>query len=126
MCTRPWANSCVPVRKPSSTVRDARSGGRSPIPAITASSGCAVPGQRSREVDWYRCFTVFPVGIERMSLELPTGTAPDEVEAKAAASLRAQGIRTFSELSLQTTLTTGDPAISRYTLTYWIDDHPHD
>jgi hypothetical protein len=70
--------------------------------------------------------TVFPVGIERISLELPTGSAPDEVEAKAAASLRAQGIRAFSDLSLQTTLTTGNPEISRYTLTYWVDDHPRD
>ncbi|WAM19468.1 hypothetical protein [Rhodococcus sp. JS3073] len=66
------------------------------------------------------------MGIERISLELPTGSAPDEVEAKAAASLRAQGIRAFSDLSLQTTLTTGNPDISRHTLTYWVDDHPHD
>ncbi|QSE87991.1 hypothetical protein JWS13_04805 (plasmid) [Rhodococcus pseudokoreensis] len=64
------------------------------------------------------------MGIERISLELPTGSALDEVEAKAAASLRAQGIRPFSDLSLQTTLTTGNPDLSRYTLTYWVDDHP--
>jgi hypothetical protein len=61
-----------------------------------------------------------------MQLELPTGSAFDEVEAKAAASLRFQGIHTFSDLSLQTTLTTKKPGISRYTLTYLVDDHPHD
>jgi len=86
----------------------------------------ARPRPATTEVGSYRCLTVFPVGIERISLELPTGTAPDEVETTAAASLRAQGIGTFSDLSLQTTLTTGDPGISRYTLTYWVDDHPRD
>ncbi|RZL82733.1 MAG: hypothetical protein EOP32_10350 [Rhodococcus sp. (in: high G+C Gram-positive bacteria)] len=62
------------------------------------------------------------MGIERVSLELPAGSAPDEAEKKAAAQLRSRG-GSWSDLSLQTVLTTDEPGVSRYTFTYWVDDH---
>jgi hypothetical protein len=58
-----------------------------------------------------------------MSLELPAGVARDEAEHMAVAQLRAEGVRAWSDLSLQTVLTTDSPGISRYTFTYWIDDN---
>lgn len=60
-----------------------------------------------------------------MSLEMPADSAPEDVEAQAVAQLRSQGLRTSSDLSLQTILTTDEPGISRYTFTYWIDDPRH-
>ncbi|MFD9663104.1 hypothetical protein ACFWAY_15995 [Rhodococcus sp. NPDC059968] len=66
------------------------------------------------------------MGIERVSLELPADSPPEDVEAQAVTQLRSQGIRDWSDLSLQTILTTDEPGISRYTFTYWIDDdHRH-
>ncbi|WP_081437595.1 hypothetical protein [Rhodococcus jostii] len=62
------------------------------------------------------------MSIERVSLELPTDSAPQDVEAQAVAQLRSQGIHTWSDLSLQTILTTDEPGVNRYTFTYWIDD----
>ena len=62
------------------------------------------------------------VGIERVSLELPAGSAAEDAQAQAVAQLRAQENRTWSDLSLQTVLTTDSPGISRYTFTYWLDD----
>jgi hypothetical protein len=58
-----------------------------------------------------------------MSLELPAGAARDDAEKKAVAKLRAQSVRTWSDLCLQTILTTDSPGISRYTCTYWVDDN---
>ncbi|WP_009476100.1 hypothetical protein [Rhodococcus sp. JVH1] len=63
------------------------------------------------------------MGIKRMSLELQAGAARDDAEKEAVAQLRAQGVRTWSDLSLQTILTTDSPEISRYTFTYWVDDN---
>jgi hypothetical protein len=57
-----------------------------------------------------------------MSLELPAGSAVEDVQAQAVAQLRAQENRTWTDLSLQTILTTDSPGISRYTFTYWADD----
>ena len=54
-----------------------------------------------------------------MSLELPAGAARDDAEKEAAAQLRAEGVRAWSDLSLQTILTTDAPGISRHTFTYW-------
>jgi len=71
----------------------------------------------------YRCHSVFPVGIERMSLELPAGAAREDAEERAVAQLRAQGVRAWSDLSLQTVLTTDSPGVSRYTITYWVDEN---
>ncbi|TQC40000.1 hypothetical protein EEB14_57140 [Rhodococcus sp. WS4] len=62
------------------------------------------------------------MGIERVSLELPADSAPEDVEAQAVAKLRSEGIGTWSDLSLQTILTTAEPDVSKYTFTYWIDD----
>jgi hypothetical protein len=59
-----------------------------------------------------------PVGIERLSLELPAGSAAEDAQAQAVAQLRAQGVHTWSDLSLQTILTTDSPGISRYTFSY--------
>jgi hypothetical protein len=56
---------------------------------------------------------------------MPADSAPEDVEAQAVAQLRSQGLRTSSDLSLQTILTTDEPGISRYTFTYWIDDPRH-
>ena len=58
-----------------------------------------------------------------MSLELPAGAARDDAEKKAVAQLRAQGVRTWADLYLQTILTTDSAGISRYTFTYWVDDN---
>ncbi|PBC47698.1 hypothetical protein CJ177_42345 [Rhodococcus sp. ACPA1] len=63
------------------------------------------------------------MGIERMSLELPAGAAREDAEKEAVAQLRAQGVRAWSDLSLQTVLTTDSPGISRYTFTYWVDEN---
>ncbi|RZL75213.1 MAG: hypothetical protein EOP32_31950 [Rhodococcus sp. (in: high G+C Gram-positive bacteria)] len=62
------------------------------------------------------------MGIERVSLELPADSAAADVQAHAVAQLRAQGIRTWSDLSLQTILATDEPGVSKYTSTYWIED----
>ncbi|MFC9764229.1 hypothetical protein [Rhodococcus jostii] len=51
------------------------------------------------------------------------GAARDDAEKKAVAQGRARGIRTWSDLSLQTILTTDSPGISRYTYIYWVDDN---
>jgi hypothetical protein len=51
-----------------------------------------------------------PAGIGRMSLELSTGSAPDEVEAMVAATLRSHGIHTFSVLSFKRPWPLGSPA----------------
>jgi len=58
-----------------------------------------------------------------MSLELPAGAVRDEAEKEAVAQLRTEGVRNWSDLSLQTILTTDSPGISRYTFTYWVDDN---
>ncbi|MFC0449927.1 hypothetical protein [Rhodococcus jostii] len=62
------------------------------------------------------------MSIERVSLELPANTAPEEAEKKAIAQLRKHRIREWSALSLQTILTTDTPGISRYSFTYWVED----
>ncbi|MFC9841012.1 hypothetical protein ACFVKB_45770 [Rhodococcus sp. NPDC127530] len=57
----------------------------------------------------YRWLAVFTVGDERLSLELPADSAPEDVEAQAVTQLRSLNIRTWSDLSLQTILTTNEP-----------------
>ncbi|MDT2009710.1 hypothetical protein FXW78_48805 [Rhodococcus opacus] len=52
------------------------------------------------------------MGIERVSLELPADSAAADVQAHAVAQLRAQGIRTWSDLSLQTILATDEPGVT--------------
>ena len=60
------------------------------------------------------------MGIARLSLELPSDSSSADAVEWAAARLREQGIRGWSQLELQTTLTTGVAGVSKFTFTYWL------
>ncbi|NHU47674.1 hypothetical protein [Rhodococcus sp. A14] len=62
------------------------------------------------------------MGIGRLSLELPAGKTAAEAEREAARVLEESGVTGWSDLVLQTTLTSGAAGRSRYTFTYWTDD----
>ncbi|UZG60181.1 hypothetical protein [Rhodococcus opacus] len=59
------------------------------------------------------------MGIGRLSLELAAGRTAAEAEREAARVLGETG---WTDLTLQTTLTTGTAGRSRYTFTYGTDD----
>ncbi|MDV6244842.1 hypothetical protein [Rhodococcus opacus] len=62
------------------------------------------------------------MGIGRLSLELAAGRTAAEAEGEAARVLAETGVTGWTDLTLQTTLTTGTAGRSRYTFTYWTDE----
>ncbi|WP_368680657.1 hypothetical protein R1X32_10835 (plasmid) [Rhodococcus opacus] len=62
------------------------------------------------------------MAIRRVSLELPAGETAAEAEREAARVLEATGVTGWTDLVLQTTLTTGAAGRNRYTFTYRTDD----
>lgn len=60
------------------------------------------------------------MGIVRFVLELPTRLTVEEAVERAEGELSARGVIGWSELSLQTVLTSSSVGLSKFTFTYWI------
>ena len=63
--------------------------------------------------------SLLPMGIGRFNLDLPAGTSSEAAMRAAESRLSELGVKAWSKLELQTTLTTGSPHVSTYTFTYW-------
>lgn len=63
------------------------------------------------------------MGIARFSLYLPSDSPSAEAVDRAADELRTQRLTGWTDLTLQTRLTTGVPGISKYTFTYWTSEN---
>lgn len=69
-----------------------------------------------------RAHTVRRMGIGRLSLELPMGVTAAEAEREAARVLAASGLTGWTDLTLQTTLTTG--VVGRSNIPSRLDGRP--